>query len=82
MDDPNHKLSTLIDNWECDVEVFKEWVFCLGGINKKSRIYKEMSAKVKTIEDIDEWILYFDGDVNNIENTTRSYLLHSLNHAV
>lgn len=26
MKDPSHELSTLMDKWEYDVEVFKEWV--------------------------------------------------------
>lgn len=41
-----------------------------------------MSERVKTVNDIDEWILYFDGDLDNIEYTTKEYLLHRLNHAV
>ncbi|WP_010499977.1 hypothetical protein [Paenibacillus elgii] len=76
MVEPKHKqkyYSGANDNWERSRKEFIRWIQYECGYKKDSEVYKDLHFLVNGPTDIQNWIDFFDGDIENIAKATTAY---------
>lgn len=76
MVEPKHKqkyYSGANDNWERSRKDFLNWIEYECGFMKDSEEFKDLHFLVNGPTDIQNWIEFFDGDIENITEATKKY---------
>ncbi|GMX64497.1 hypothetical protein Elgi_37660 [Paenibacillus elgii] len=61
------------DNWERSRKEFLRWIEYECGFNKDSEEFKDLHFLVNGPTDIQNWIEFFDGDIESISEATKKY---------
>ncbi|MCM3270884.1 hypothetical protein [Paenibacillus elgii] len=71
--EPTNKYSNVNDNWEKSRKEFLKWIEFECGFDKDSREYQDLHFLINGTLDIQNWIEFFDGDIENIAQATAAY---------
>lgn len=64
----------LLTGWEYNVDLFFAWLTDVCGIKRDHYTYKELKKYITSVDDIKEWIKFFDGDIDNIIYTSEEFI--------
>jgi|GEM_PF-5549995 len=65
--------TTLLESWETNVSDFLTFMITACGVKEESDTFQVLQANIKSEKDIEKFVEFFDGNLDNIKNTTRLY---------
>ena len=69
-----YSYNQLLTEWENNVDLFFAWLTEVCGISRDHTTYKELQRQIKSVDDISDWVDFFDGNFDNVLNTSEQYI--------